>query len=453
MTVAGGTVRVDDGRLRLNAASVPLRGHRFALDYGALVLAWPGALVQPLLRNDESGTPTAVMDFGPVQLLQLDCAGGEVDVGYHGLMRLAFTTTRGGFDRPYIFDGIGGRFVITMAGLTNSGLIDGTYTQEAWAMYKPARPGILSITLTCPKPFTLSFASNSQTPSPIDDGTDGALEVSVPTLVRVGTDHTGEVLLAFRFTPTTLPLDADLVEASIDHTPANLTVSATNLRPGESLSARIDDAGAAVATLTADETGVLNGASVPLDNLNAGVHRLVLTSTSGAATSLQFSVAASPLPIPTVPVADVAPEWDPPEVPVQRWSWIDNYTDAHGVRRGLGTWVMPANPDKMSSPHAPKGLSFLHTTAPDGVTHMYQGGNKSFEWTFSGIVLDKATHDTLRAYYALNRRFYIVDHRLRRWTVTVAKLDLVPRRVPGNDWAFDYSVTALIYSGPVWMHP
>lgn len=80
---------------------------------------------------------------------------------------------------------------------------------------------------------------------------------------------------------------------------------------------------------------------------------------------------------------------------------------------------------------------------------VWEGGTKAQQWTFSGRLDDKATLDGLVAYFNLNRRFYLIDHRSQAWVVTFAKLDVTPIRQAGHPWAHKYEVTALLFRGPI----
>jgi hypothetical protein len=143
---------------------------------------------------------------------------------------------------------------------------------------------------------------------------------------------------------------------------------------------------------------------------------------------------------------------DPVEIPAANTST--------GVRRwvlqdlmpgGLGSWVMVRNPTSMSPPEYQRTLFQEHTTAKDGQYHLSSVALQSFEWTFSGYVDTEFEQNQLLAYYGLNRRFYVMDHRARAWIVAWQKCEIVPRKRQRNDdssfndWAADYTVTALIY--------
>lgn len=169
------------------------------------------------------------------------------------------------------------------------------------------------------------------------------------------------------------------------------------------------------------------------------------TDLAGAAT---FTLLRSPY----TALQTVGMDADPVEIPAANTST--------GVRRwvlqdlmpgGLGSWVMVRNPTSMSSPEYQRTLFQEHTTAKDGQYHLSSVALQSFEWTFSGYVDTEFEQNQLLAYYGLNRRFYVMDHRARAWIVAWQKCEIVPRKRQRNDdssfndWAADYTVTALIY--------
>src|SRR5690606_13090544 len=83
------------------------------------------------------------------------------------------------------------------------------------------------------------------------------------------------------------------------------------------------------------------------------------------------------------------------------------------------------------------------TTAVAGADHAYEGHMPPLDWQFAGYCPDQDFYDHLRSYITLNRRFYVIDHRGRAWTVAGVSIDLRPRtrqHVNGilSDWHHDY---------------
>jgi hypothetical protein len=115
---------------------------------------------------------------------------------------------------------------------------------------------------------------------------------------------------------------------------------------------------------------------------------------------------------------------------------------------GLDQFLFPINPDRMSSPYAPKMVDPAFTTARNGQAHIWEGGVRAHAWQFSGYLETAAFYSALLDYADLNARFYLIDHHNRAWTVTFTQVDFQPKRVIGKPWAHIYTVEALIFAGP-----
>jgi hypothetical protein len=138
----------------------------------------------------------------------------------------------------------------------------------------------------------------------------------------------------------------------------------------------------------------------------------------------------------------------------RHWVFQDLMPELDG---GLGSYILPINPARMTSPHLEHAMSGRHTTARDGQYHVFQAGAIPKEWEFSGYCPSQEMQEALERYRDLNRRFYIIDHRNRAWKVVLTNVDFVPRlRHVFNDvltdWGSDYTITATIFSQE-WVTP
>lgn len=232
-------------------------------------------------------------------------------------------------------------------------------------------------------------------------------------------------------------LEPDLVQA-----PATLTVTVSGGWSSTGVQFSIDgvDAGAA----TTDSDGLLAPTSIYVpDTLFAGTHTVTVTQADALSGSATFTLQRDPAP--TVSDVDLTTPWDAPR-PVARWAFQDLKAG------GLGTYVLPLNPTSMTPPHSERALTAMHTTARAGQFHVFEAGPAPIEWQFSGYCPSQEMHDQLVAWGELNRRFYVIDHRNRAWTVTFVNVDIRPRlrqwtfMAQGlTDWGHDYTVHALIY--------
>lgn len=193
-----------------------------------------------------------------------------------------------------------------------------------------------------------------------------------------------------------------------------------------------------VLTMTAG-ADMLGPVSIPVDDPAATEIHASAPGAVSQSVAITFSGAS--------PEAPVAPDPDSDPAPVQQVARWELQDVAPG---GLGTYVFPANPASMAPLPNSKLLTAEHTTGLDGQYHVTEAAFEPYEWSFAGVGMTKEFHDTIQSYFALNRRFYLVDHHGQAWTVTFIDTDYVPRkRVYVNDvltdWLADYTITALIY--------
>lgn len=234
-------------------------------------------------------------------------------------------------------------------------------------------------------------------------------------------------------------------QEEIFRTPAVLIVTLDVAPAGATVTWRVD--GLVVATSVVGPGGSSGPLSLEVPESPAGDHTYSAT-VNGITVFQNFSVARNPRHplIPPVPDAD-------PEVvdgmlvgDVQRWVLQDL---APG---GLGSWVMPANPKAMAPIPFTYAVDARHTTSvANGRFHLSEPDPPPLPWSFNGYCPTQDFHDRLTAYGQINRRFYLIDHRNRAWTVTFDAVEMVARHRQRlddgsfNDWAGDYTVRAVIY--------
>lgn len=188
-----------------------------------------------------------------------------------------------------------------------------------------------------------------------------------------------------------------------------------------------------------------------------GIHQLTATAPGGAPSdSAIFTLSNPPA---EVQVASV-PDPGPAQVSgtsvgtVQRWVFQDLLPIVSG---GLGSFVLPANPQSMAPlPIDKTAPTATHTTSPSGQYHLTDAIEQPHPWTFAGRLFTQEFYDKLVAFASLNRRWYLIDHRNRAWTVTILNADLTPQKRHADnvtaDWEHAYTIQALIYSSK-WKEP
>jgi hypothetical protein len=278
--------------------------------------------------------------------------------------------------------------------------LTGSGTLSAKPGFKPSLTGSGALAATATRGFKPSLAGS------------GVLEATYEAF------YNGELALT-------------ILNPDLDRAPTSLTLSLTGGKPMSVVSLAID--GAQVATATTDSEGYLAGATIEIDDRwAAGTHTLFASQSGSSTATAPFTLQRGPMVYPK----GTSPDTEPVSTAPGRFVLQDLQPG------GLGSYVMPKSPARMTSPHAPRVLGHRATTA--GTLHIHEGGPQPQEWTISGVTTTQDEHDKLRAYAQLRRRFYVIDHRSRAWTVISGGCELVPRRraaVGGatTDWIFDYA--------------
>ena len=244
---------------------------------------------------------------------------------------------------------------------------------------------------------------------------------------------------------------AEAVNAALYQAPTVLTFTVTGGWPADDVTVDVD--GTVLLTTVLDSDGALAPTSVAIDATlgTVGSHTLTVTSLTGDpgyTTSFPFTIEIAPPPDAVDPGADA----DPVIVPgadtgtgVYKWVLQDL------APSGIGSYVFPANPLSMTSPHGARVLQQSHTTsAVTGQFHISEPGAVAQEWQFAGVCTTQAFYDKLVQFYELPRRFYLIDHRNRAWKVAFTSLDFKARKRTNlngslTDWVHDYTVSALIF--------
>lgn len=230
------------------------------------------------------------------------------------------------------------------------------------------------------------------------------------------------------------------ISNELAQTPGSLIVNISNLEP-ESVVVFSASGHASFFSVTADTTGSVFNVSVPIEwSLAAGTYTLSAGTTYGVVTQ-DFNVLADADMRPDIPSPITAPAAPAPAV-VNKWRVTDPYTDA--------VYVFPWNPSSASTPHPAKPFTFATTTAPDGQVLTWEGAPNPVSWTVGGFIDTEAFYEKLEFLVNSNKRYWVTDHRLRRWYVSFESFDPTVKKNPANpNWCFDYELHMNIYLGPV----
>lgn len=244
------------------------------------------------------------------------------------------------------------------------------------------------------------------------------------------------------------PAPADLVltlsDTTIERSPSSLVAFVANGTP-EGPAVFSIKKGATVTpvlTTTFDEAGVIGGISVPLDVPTTGTYELVVDDTTEPLTvSASFTVAAVGAPLTIGVIVTQPPTQVQPDTGVRKWVFQDPV--------GGEVYHFAVNPSKMNSPFAPKRITFQATTAIDGNKLAFEGQTQPVEWQFSGTLFDQAQYDAFVHWLGKRNRIWITDHYGRAWLCYLTHFDPQSRRANGHPWMHDWTITVLIFEGPV----
>lgn len=248
--------------------------------------------------------------------------------------------------------------------------------------------------------------------------------------------------LAWTYEPYVDAFVLDLATTWVDRAPNVLKFSVLGAAAGvRKINATVLGTGIS-RDYAADTAGIVSNALLQLPaSLGAGTYTLEVIDygNPGVSERATFTVAGAPLTRPAPPPADL-PAVLVPQVGIVRWTLQDP------MPGGLGSYVVPINPREMSDPDEAIYLTPDRTTAPDGQWHFWEGAPRATTWRFRGDILTQEHLEAWESFAALERRFYIIDHRSRAWRVTLESFDPAPQ-IGTNRWHHKYEATALVY-GP-----
>jgi hypothetical protein len=334
-------------------------------------------------------------------------------------------------------------------------VVDGDATPSRWFAWQPTLPLTSVLTWTGSFPVGLEVWS-APVVSGLADYADMTL-VSASSAGSIEVNTAPGIILYIRVHPLTattgsgtlMRTDSDRVIAEltlnadegVEASEGFITVNVGSATPDAILTFTID--GGQEFTAVADETGSLIASSIPVAGLDQGTYTLSVRDEAGLQTaSVSFDAYWPHIIRPVMGGPPTVVLAMPGAGEIQRWVFFD-------PKPGGEQYVVPVNPDSMSSPHTQRVLSTGHTTRPDGQVLVWEGTVIPADWTITGTVLDRDHYDALERFQALSNRIWIVDHLNRGWLCTFETLEWTQKRAPGYPWMFAYQAQFKVYDGPV----
>jgi hypothetical protein len=278
-------------------------------------------------------------------------------------------------------------------------------------------------------------------------------DISNGVYVRVSatTDTTYDVTLAHATTPFTSgggsttgtgPL-LQVYDPIVEVAPASVTYGIINLNEDEQVSVRVSPNPFSWASIsvTADDSGVILGESFDLPgDLPAGTYSLIATHSAGVSSDtfvIQNAPVAHPADDPTTD-DDALADDAPPAGPFTRWTFHDPYGQK-------SDFTFTYNPERMTPPHVPRTYIAESTASPAGQAQVWEALSPATDWEFAGYLDSEAELNELMSWLDVNRRFWCIDHRQRKWVITLVSIDPQPKRVFATPYATAYTVKALLF--------
>lgn len=110
----------------------------------------------------------------------------------------------------------------------------------------------------------------------------------------------------------------------------------------------------------------------------------------------------------------------------------------------LLTYTFHLNPNDGGSPQFAKRINFQNTSAPGGLTLIFEGQDEVQEISWEGTILEQAHYDALRSWWAKRRQLLLTDDLGRQFWVYLQTF--APKRVRAatRPWKHTYSMKAVI---------
>lgn len=113
------------------------------------------------------------------------------------------------------------------------------------------------------------------------------------------------------------------------------------------------------------------------------------------------------------------------------------------------TWVMPINPDAMTSPHPRK--DFKHASGVrnglDRIRSMMTPPTPT-EWSWEGVIRTEAHYNSLLAWAQKTDVVHVTDHLGRTWQIVMKKFTPTDRKPMANvPWRMRYQMTVINLGG------
>lgn len=112
----------------------------------------------------------------------------------------------------------------------------------------------------------------------------------------------------------------------------------------------------------------------------------------------------------------------------------------------LETWVMPINPDEMTSPYHVKQIRTAYGIK-SGLDRLrgFMTPPQPKEWQWSGVIRTQAHYEAYEEWAAKGGEIHVTDHLGRTWEVFIQAFEPEERKPTANvPWRYRYTVRCLL---------
>jgi hypothetical protein len=127
---------------------------------------------------------------------------------------------------------------------------------------------------------------------------------------------------------------------------------------------------------------------------------------------------------------------------VVRWTFYDPVD--------LETYTLHLNPREGGNPQHRKRINYQNTSAPGGMTLIFEGQDEVRELTWDGVILEQAHYDALYAWWDKRRQILLTDDLGRQYWIYIISFEPKRVRAAHHPNKHEYSMKALILD---WQYP
>lgn len=254
----------------------------------------------------------------------------------------------------------------------------------------------------------------------------------------------GGALTGFSTGPPPDPTDDGIVltlpETTLGASPGSLTAKVANGTPSATASFSIPGNDAPPTTAALDATGTNGGVSVLINVPSTGTYLMTVddgTTSATASFTVLFVATSGGIVVPTL----TPPAAIQNTTGVKKWVFQDPASSDY--------YHLPYNPNNMTSPFGPKNITYQATTAIDGNKLAWEGQEAAVQWQFEGYIRSQTEYDAFVFWRNKRNRIWVTDHYGRAWLGYITNFDAKPRRSMNVPWSHTYTMTFLIFGGPV----